>query len=158
MNTLSLEKKHRAPLSIQTKIILWAGISFILSGAFIVGYAAFALRTQATRAAETKALDTAHVQAAQIRTILERTLDVGETFTQSVSIVKTEGVQLSRDQVNAMLRQVLKDNPQFVGVDVLFEPNAFDGKDAEFINTEGSDANGRFLPYWNRGSTGAIQV
>ena len=152
------EKKQRGIVSIQTKIILWSGIGFFLSAAFIIGYAAVALRSEAIRSAESKALDVAHGQAAEIQTVLERTLSAGETFTQSVIVGKTENVQLSREQVNAMLRQVLKDNPQFVGVDVLFEPDAFDGRDAEFVNTEGSDANGRFLPYWTRGDGGEIQV
>jgi putative methionine-R-sulfoxide reductase with GAF domain len=158
MNKPLVEKRRLGAITIQTKIMFWSGISLFLSAALIIGYAAFALRTEAVRTAEGKALDVAHAQAAEIRTELERTLSAGETFTQSLLVVKTEGVQLSRDQVNAMLRQVLKDNPQFVGVDVLFEPNAFDGKDAEFINAEGSDANGRFVPYWTRGSAGEIQV
>ena len=158
MNNQSIDKRRLGVKSIQFKIMLWSGISFFLSAALIIGYAVYVFRAVADRAAEGKALDVAHTQAAEIRTVLERTLSAGETFTQSVIVVKTEGVQLSRAQVNAMLRQVLKDNPQFVGVDVLFEPNAFDGKDAEFIYTEGSNANGRFLPYWTRGEGGKIQV
>jgi methyl-accepting chemotaxis protein len=71
--------------------------------------------------------------------------------------LKTEEVEPSCDQVNAMLRQVLR-IITVRWVDVLFEPNAFDGRDLEFVNTEGSDANGRFLPYWTRGSEGKIQV
>jgi putative methionine-R-sulfoxide reductase with GAF domain len=158
MNKQFVDKRRLGAKSIQFKIMLWSGISFFLSAALIIGYAAFAFRTVAVRAAEGRALDEAHAQAAEIRTVLERTLSAGETFAQSVIIVKTEGVQLSRDQVNAMLRQILTDNSQFVGVDVLFEPNAFDGRDAEFVNTEGSDAHGRFLPYWTRGEEGRIQV
>ena len=38
-----------------------------------------------------------------------------------------------------------------------WEPNAFDGRDAEFANQPGSDATGRYVPYWNRGA-GAIAV
>ena len=158
MNKQPLEKKHRFVLSIQTKILLWSGISFFISATLIILYAALALRTGATGPAEEKALDVARGQSSEIRGVLETTLSAGKTFTQSVIGVKTEGVELSRDQINAMLRQVLKANPQYVGVDVLFEPNAFDGRDAEFINSEGSDANGRFLPYWTRGDTGKIQV
>jgi GAF domain-containing protein len=158
MNKHLTENKRLGVMSIQTKIILWSGISFFLSAAFVIGYAAFALRNIAIRSAESRALDIAHTQAAEIQTVLERTLSSGETFTQSVIVGKTEGVPLSREQVNAMLRQVLKNNPQYVGVDVLFEPNAFDGKDAIFANTTGSDANGRFLPYWTRGEGGKIQV
>ncbi len=144
--------------NIQTKIVLWAGTGFFLSAAFIIGYAAFTLRREISRSAEDAAQKIAREKAAEIRTALERTLSAAETFTQSVAVVKTEGVQLSREQVNAMLRQLLKDNPQFVGVDVLWEPNAFDGMDAEFANTEGSDVNGRFVPYWTRGTGGEIRV
>lgn len=144
--------------NIQTKIVLWAGTGFLISSALIIAYAAFTLRSQVSRSAEETAQKIAREQAAEIQTILERTLGTAETFTQALLVVKTEGVQLSRAQVNAMLRQVLKENPQFVGVDVLWEPNAFDGMDAAFANTEGSDANGRFLPYWTRGANGEIQV
>ncbi len=158
MSKQTPEKKHRVLLSIQTKILLWSGISFFISATLIILYGAFALRNGAIGPAEEKALDVARGEASEIRGILETTLGAGETFTQSLIGAKTEGVELSRDQVNAMLRQVLKANPQFVGVDVLFEPNAFDGSDAEFVNSEGSDANGRFLPYWTRDNTGKIQV
>lgn len=157
-NTMPERKMRMGFRSIQTKIVLWAGIGFFLTAAFIIGYAAFALRNEATRSAEEQALNVARAQAFEIQVELERTLSAAETFTDSVLVVKTEGTQLSREQVNAMLRQVLKNNPQFVGVDVLFEPNAFDGMDAEYANTEGSDANGRFLPYWTRGEGGKIQV
>ena len=38
---------------------------------------------------------------------------------------------------------------------MLFEPDAFDGNDKNFINAEGHDQTGRFIPYWTRGSDGA---
>jgi hypothetical protein len=78
------EKKRLGVMSIQTKIIMWSGISFFLSAAFIIGDAAFALRTEAVRAAEGKALDVAHTEAAEIRALKEP--QRRETFTQSVII------------------------------------------------------------------------
>jgi methyl-accepting chemotaxis protein len=38
-----------------------------------------------------------------------------------------------------------------------WEPDAFDGRDAEFVNTAGHDVTGCFVPYWNRGA-GSIAV
>ncbi|WP_440951700.1 sensor histidine kinase [Methanococcoides sp. FTZ1] len=70
-------------------------------------------------------------------------------------IVKTISTTMSnyeaadRDEVNAMLKGILLENPQLVGVYVGYEPNAFDGKDAEFTGKEGHDETGRFVPYWN---------
>ncbi|RQD88913.1 methyl-accepting chemotaxis protein, partial [Methanosalsum natronophilum] len=33
---------------------------------------------------------------------------------------------------------------------VAYEPNAFDGDDEDFVNEEGHDETGRFVPYWYR--------
>ncbi len=55
-----------------------------------------------------------------------------------------------RDEVNNILRQILVTNPNFLGVYVAFEPNAFDGMDTDFVNTAGHDSTGRFIPYWYR--------
>ncbi|MFZ6654887.1 methyl-accepting chemotaxis protein [Undibacterium sp. TJN19] len=63
------------------------------------------------------------------------------------------------DRANAdlLLKSVLEGHPEFTGVGTIWEPNAFDGKDSEFVKKEGHDATGRYLPYWNRGS-GKTQV
>jgi len=63
---------------------------------------------------------------------------------------------LTRDQANAMLRKVLEDNPNFLGISTGWEPNAFDNSDSDFVNTEAHDATGRFIPYWVRDEKGAI--
>ena len=56
----------------------------------------------------------------------------------------------------AMLESAVKANPQYVAVWTAWEPNAFDGKDTEFVNADGKaafpgakahDATGRFVPY-----------
>ncbi len=48
------------------------------------------------------------------------------------------------------LRNILKHNPNIFGVSTCWEPNALDGKDAEFANKEGTDSTGRFIPYYFR--------
>jgi methyl-accepting chemotaxis protein len=63
----------------------------------------------------------------------------------------------SRADADAMLRGALANSPDYIGVWTLWEPNAFDGRDAEFANQPGHDATGRYIPYWNRGA-GAIAL
>jgi len=53
-----------------------------------------------------------------------------------------------RDFVNFLLRTKMIKSPDFVGAWTVFEPNALDGRDAAFRNTEGSDETGRFISYW----------
>lgn len=47
-------------------------------------------------------------------------------------------------------KKILEDHPDILAVFVAYEPDAFDGKDHKYINSEGHDSTGRFIPYWNR--------
>ncbi len=64
---------------------------------------------------------------------------------------------LSRPAFNAVMAEYLANNPWLFALSCCMEPNAFDGRDGEFINAEGSDASGRYIPYWHRG-TGQIML
>ncbi len=55
-----------------------------------------------------------------------------------------------RNEVLNILNNLLIQNPNLLGTYVAFEPNAFDGKDREYINAHAHDSSGRFVPYWNR--------
>lgn len=63
-----------------------------------------------------------------------------------------ESQRADRTLADAILRQALLDDADYVGVWTAWEPNAFDGRDAEYINAQGHDDTGRYIPYWNRGS------
>jgi len=65
--------------------------------------------------------------------------------------------QPSRAQADAILSQTLAQSPDILGIWAVWEPNAFDGRDAEFVNKPGHDATGRYVPYWNR-AAGTITV
>jgi len=74
----------------------------------------------------------------------------GLEYVETVATVMENYHSRDRAEVNAMLRQFIIRLENFVGLSLGFEPNAFDGRDSHFRGTPGSDANGRFLPYWNR--------
>ncbi len=56
----------------------------------------------------------------------------------------------SREKINEILFHVLDINRDFLGLWACFEPNAFDGKDKDFVNAPGHDQTGRYIPYYNR--------
>src|SRR4051794_29681517 len=51
---------------------------------------------------------------------------------------------------DGILRETLAQNPQYLGVWSVWEPNALDGRDRDFANAPGHDGTGRFIPLWNR--------
>ncbi|WP_432482390.1 PDC sensor domain-containing protein [Kineococcus esterisolvens] len=48
------------------------------------------------------------------------------------------------------MRAALEAHPEFTGASTAREPQAFDGEDARFAGTAGTDASGRSTPSWSR--------
>jgi methyl-accepting chemotaxis protein len=57
-----------------------------------------------------------------------------------------------RATYDRVLRKLLEAHPDYLGTWAVFAPNALDGNDARYAHTPQSDATGRYIPYWNRGS------
>ncbi|MGE7219061.1 methyl-accepting chemotaxis protein [Priestia koreensis] len=81
---------------------------------------------------------------------VQQLLDSGKQTLDNLNVtINTlrQGNQLSREQVISLLEAKLKSTPQLLGLYTIWEPNAFDGKDKQYVNKEGYDATGRLLPY-----------
>jgi len=96
-------------------------------------------------------------EAATLQRELGDALDIARLLAQTA-----EGMLLSgnadRPTLSATARRVVGQNRRFVGSTVAFEPNALDGRDAEFAGTEFGDAAGRFAPYFFNASDGSVGV
>ena len=66
------------------------------------------------------------------------------------------GSEHLRDLFSKILLANLENNPTYLGSYSAWEPNALDGNDAQYANTEAHDASGRFITYWNRDASGKI--
>lgn len=147
-------------LSLRLKITAWTGLILAGISVFLIVYSAITGRQAAIDAAQKEALAIASSEAILVRADTEVPLDMARALAHSLTAVKdpanAEG--LSRAQVNAMLRQVLIENPNFLGTYTLWEPNAFDGLDASYRGTEAHDETGRFIPYWVRADDGSVNV
>jgi methyl-accepting chemotaxis protein len=93
---------------------------------------------------------------AQMEQNLDEAMGTARTLSQAFEGLLLAGSP-SRDQADAILQGALAGSPHVIGVWTVWEPNAFDGKDATFANTPGHDVTGRYVPYWNRVS-GKIAV
>lgn len=144
--------------SIQSKILIGGSISLLLIAIVIIGYAALSANTAAISASESSLLSTSSTSGNEYLRILDTGLDASRSMGETLTGTQSSGTPMTRDQVNAMLINVLMDNPNFLGTYTLWEPNAFDGKDSSFVNTKGHDSTGRFIPYWVRGTDGKPTV
>jgi len=126
-----------------------------------VAFLAFAVTitfvaVKASNMAKTEAIDKAEQIAYRysgvVKAELEVAMDAARTTAHLFEGVKNSTDAPKRSNLDTMLKQLLERNPDFIGVWTCWEPNALDGKDAEFANKEGHDSTGRFIPYWNRGA------
>ena len=138
--------------SIRIKIIFWAGLCLVVSGMVVGGYAVNTYRLSAIEAAKDQAMTEARLQAITVKNEIETGLNIARTRAQQMVVFKRTNspILTSRDQIEAIMQQLLIENPQYIGVWSLWEPNAYDGLDAEYANTDGYDETGRPFPYWNR--------
>jgi methyl-accepting chemotaxis protein len=143
-------------MSIRLKIAMWGGASLLLMLSALNTYTILTLRSNMMETGKKEAEARAEEQAWFVDTQIQKALLTARTLAQSLSAMKTQGAQLDRADVNAMLKQVLVDNPDFLGIYTLWEPNAFDGKDAQYVNAPGHDQTGRFIPYWVRSNNQII--
>lgn len=87
---------------------------------------------------------------------LEQGAIATRTLAQSFQAIIASRRTPSREDANSMLVEVLENNPNFIATWMYWEENAFDGKDAEYANTKGHDASGRFVPVWSKGDSGYV--
>jgi methyl-accepting chemotaxis protein len=144
--------------TLQMKIGLWTGVCLVLTAAGIIVYAIIAARASANTAANNYAFSEAQAAANRVKAEVEVALDSSRAVSQMLSGAKEDGVELSREDINGMLKQIIAKNPEFVGIGNLWEVNAVDKRDAEYIGKPGQDAAGRFLPYWSRDANGQARV
>ncbi|GGZ42491.1 methyl-accepting chemotaxis protein [Asticcacaulis endophyticus] len=95
----------------------------------------------------------ADYQAAEVQNRLDLAARTAHELAGTLGALKAQGV-IDRTVYDNILKTLLEHNPDLLGVGVGFEPGAL-GDDAAFAGTEGHDATGRYMPYYNRG-TGSI--
>jgi HAMP domain-containing protein len=162
-NSISLifnQPREAISKSLRLKITVWTGVILTVLSIILISISVIETRQISIESAEAEALSFAESQAGTIRAESEVPLDAARTLAHAFTAVKdtSNTTSLTRDQVNAILEQVLEENPSFLGTYTLWEPNAFDGQDAAYRNKPAHDETGRFIPYWVRSDSGDITV
>ena len=91
--------------------------------------------------------------AADIEVAMTTVRSIGEQY-----IAYRDAGLTDRNIYREALKGVTINNDDFVAVWSGWEPNALDGKDKEFANTEATDASGRFIDLWYKKSATELGV
>jgi methyl-accepting chemotaxis protein len=127
----------------------------VLATSAVVGFQA---KDQAEAAAGELAEKAAHSTAAQVGGELGSGFSAVLTLGTTIEGMRAADHAPSREQLDDIARQLLSKREEFIGTYSIWEPDALDGNDQQYVNQGPAyDATGRYISYWNRGS-GAISV
>ncbi len=144
--------------SIRIQLVILVGIILVVLSAGLTLYSALTTRTRVIESAKETAAMQALENSALIRAEMELGIDAARAVADMFEAIPNPDleVELSREQVYAMLESLALENTNFIGVYTAWEPDAFDGRDAEFAGLEGYDETGRLIPYLSRTEDGEV--
>ncbi|WP_174873069.1 methyl-accepting chemotaxis protein [Vogesella oryzae] len=142
---------------LSNRIILVAGIAIAIGFASMISLIAW----QSYRSAEAQGYKLASEQAGRFADSVTGDLDRGfaipRLLAESVAGMQRAGT-VDRKVVNNTLLSILDAEKQAIGLWMIYEPNALDGKDNDFrLDWPHHDPTGRYTPYMTRGSDGKAQ-
>ncbi|WP_332851388.1 methyl-accepting chemotaxis protein [Duganella sp. S19_KUP01_CR8] len=146
-------------LSLNGKICAAATALVVLS----LGVTATVIGIRSSASAEAAAMNLARTSAREVAGALQArivgNLSAVVNLGGAMRGTRAANQALARDQINEMVKATLLGSEDLIGAAVTWEPNALDGKDADFAGKAPLyDATGRFMPYWTRASGGGTHV
>lgn len=145
---MKLSFLKNAKLGLKVSLVMILVVALLVGAAFT--YLINDTRTKDIKAAQNNADAIARENAAIIKAELEIALDATRTTAQLFSSYENLPQEERRSILNGMLEELLEQNPNFLGVWAVYEPNKLDKMDEQFANSQGHDTTGRFIPYWFR--------
>ncbi|MGH8381797.1 methyl-accepting chemotaxis protein [Pseudomonas sp.] len=157
-------------LLIQWKITLLAGLCLLAIVGLLMAAALFQSNRSAAlvNSANAQMLDQnarlrlhtyAQLQAVRIQRYFKDAYLYGNGVSHLLLALKAQGVDNLRQVLTQQTRTALGDNPELLGLYLVFLPNALDGNDAGFIDQTavGSNETGRFSLYWSQPQAGQLE-
>jgi methyl-accepting chemotaxis protein len=162
-------------LSIQWKITLLAGLCLLAIVTLLVGASQYQSSRSATlvkdassamleESAKQRLKARADLQAIRIQRYFMDAYQYGKGFSRQILFLREQAKKRFldafdlREDLTRQVRTSLEANPSLLGLYLVFEPNALDGKDELFADQPnlGSNDAGRFSLYWSQPTPGQL--
>lgn len=124
------------------RLVATISIAFIVITAFMVGTMLFNIYGTSSTQADKLAAETSRHYASVLSGRLELMEEAGNSAATAI-----ESGTMDRTAIMGLLAQTVKGDARVLGIGIMFEPNAYDGKDAAFVGNAQFAPNGRFATY-----------
>ncbi|MBK0122396.1 methyl-accepting chemotaxis protein [Pantoea sp. S61] len=144
-------------MSTRTQMLLTGALTITLGFAVTIGVLSWQSSNEQKSLAENYLQQIAHTQALQIQQELSYARDVAHNLGHSLIALPAAGIQ-DRKVADKVMESALRDNPDYLSISVIFEENAFDGRDAEFATQPGAAPKGRYAFFVDRDQSGNFKM
>jgi len=154
-----MSRNPLSSLSLTAKICATATTLVVLSLAVTSAVIAVRSSDSAEDASMHLARTSAREAAAAVQAQLGAKLGAVANLAGAMSALRAGDIVPTREQSGAMTQATIRGNADFIGGAVTWEPNALDGKDADYAGKGPEyDATGRYMPYYTRNADGTMHV
>jgi methyl-accepting chemotaxis protein len=142
-------------MKIGKKLIIMIIALTLLGTGILLGTILYRSQKQIAALTNSELRNLANNEASKLSLWLESCFSVARSLAQSMEAYEEIEPEQRRYVYNVLLKRMAEANPELAAAWTIWEPNALDGLDAQYANTPGTDASGRFIPTWSRTSAGA---
>ena len=144
--------------SFQLKLFILCGFFILLAGCVVTIYAISVVQNEVIESRGASASDYAAGVANRIMDELDSSLEISRTVAKTFEGIKSHNIPLSRNDAINILIPIFNSSPYIYGGSVVWEANAFDGRDIIYERSMFHDETGRFIPYLYKAQNGDIYV
>ncbi|MCK5719384.1 MAG: HAMP domain-containing protein [Thiomargarita sp.] len=139
----------RTKLTLSNTLLIAIAIAVI---SIVIGYQ---VNQMAEHDTQLIAKEMAYHYANKVKAELEKPLYEARAIANLFEIAsRLKKLEITRDKVNLWLKNFIEHEPNFLGIGIVCESDAFFEKDKKYVNKLGHDASGRLASYWSWGETG----
>ncbi|TAD95086.1 MAG: HAMP domain-containing protein [Bacteroidetes bacterium] len=141
--------KINLTLNIKRKTLLFVGLIVVFSFVITLSWLRYRSNQANIKISTDMIKESANRYALYVKEEMEESMEVARVLGAVIQEM-IESEQNNRTFVNRILKKTLEKSPNLLGIWIVFEKNAFDGKDADYVNTFGHDKTGQFVPFFYR--------
>ncbi|QDX28452.1 methyl-accepting chemotaxis protein [Dickeya poaceiphila] len=144
-------------LSTRTLVLVTTVIIIAIGFSTIIGFLLWQSGQQQKASVQQVLEQTATASAYSVQSRIDVALFAARSLMQSVVSLRESGLP-DRATTEQILKSTLKNHPELLSMSLAFEPNAFDGKDAQYAGQPDQDPKGRFVRYVDRDNNGNVAL
>jgi methyl-accepting chemotaxis protein len=137
-------------MKIGVKLVIIISVFNLIGIGILAGVTLFQSRREISRLADGQARSIADQSSEKIKNWFAEYMNAVRTTAKIMEGYKEIPAPERRAYFNMMMGQVLAAYPRLGSVYANWSPNGLDGMDAEYANTPGTDATGRYISAWIR--------